>query len=608
MAAVYRLTCTATNTHGLSHEPLFRILHLNSDQSITAGVTTDLQFTLDYHDVSFHGSRDWISMTWDRIVETHGAKVHVNIVSASGIDFYHVHARHGGGVTLVVNVCFQRPGRHLIAVTWAVETNSLGLCTDEYVPHAHGVQQRNDDGVYPLLEHQFTVDVLDRQPAPPSQPLPLNVEAGRSAVCMKQAALLSAAPNAERLGWMGFDSSYALAESTSCCACAAGADAPLISWSQSGASSAMCEATTASASTVSSGVCATGGGCLAMSARAWPLGSRPPTASVLGSMAEFAVGQCLAVELAMSDALTGDPVTLGPYLGAAAHLFIVSEAEAQWPLAKHDHAYATIHFDRLDALSRQMCDDMSMVGTYPMPMPPEVLGPTIYALVRLPHPGAWRMYASVRRGGTLATAAFGWTAADPAHTPLAPPAAPLPVVTPGGAGDAETASCGGGGPLSDGSWWQRTAAASTVLPPVSDVGGSGGASSSSAGGLIVAGLVLTGAALLAAVLLGVKRMAQHKLGDYRCCTLATGGAAAVREEGPNCRQATDAAEASRAPPQTKPKPKQRGKAVELTVVASEPLGSSASSESEHLPRSKDEQYMQDLALLHRLGMLDRQPA
>ena len=53
-----------------------------------------------------------------------------------------------------------------------------------------------------------------------------------------------------------------------------------------------------------------------------------------------------------------------------------------------------------------------------MPMPPERFGPTIYALLRLPRPGTWRVYVSLRRGATLATAAFAWRAHAPG--PLAP--------------------------------------------------------------------------------------------------------------------------------------------------------------------------------------------
>ena len=153
---------------------------------------------------------------------------------------------------------------------------------------------------------------------------------------------------------------------------------------------------------------------------------------------------------------------LGPYLGAAGHLFVVSENEYDWPLAKHDHAYPHLQFSDLDDLSRALCDDMSTAGAlamtpsltcracighhcacgrvagpyrharlttsfptrmhlplsslstgeyprtlthphphphphpypageYPMRMPPSRFGPRVYALVRLPRPGGWRV-------------------------------------------------------------------------------------------------------------------------------------------------------------------------------------------------------------------------
>ena len=85
-------------------------------------------------------------------------------------------------------------------------------------------------------------------------------------------------------------------------------------------------------------------------------------------------------------------------------------------------ADASLNFGGLDHLSRILCDDVSMAGVYPMPMPPARFGPTFYALVRLPSAGRWRVYMSMRRGGTLATASFGWQAQ---HLPT-----PIPRDTP----------------------------------------------------------------------------------------------------------------------------------------------------------------------------------
>jgi hypothetical protein len=113
---------------------------------------------------------------------------------------------------------------------------------------------------------------------------------------------------------------------------------------------------------------------------------------------------------------------LGPYLGAGAHLFIVPVDQDSWEYAHHDHAYVSLDFGDLDSLSRTLCDDVSMMGVYPMPMPPERFGPSLFALVRLPLPGEWRVYVSFRRADTLATLAFLWHVDGPDHTPRPEPA------------------------------------------------------------------------------------------------------------------------------------------------------------------------------------------
>ena len=311
--------CYYRNTLGKSSVPLFRAVDHTNASHVTAGQPATLRFALQYFDNGDGGSLEWKPASWDRLVMTHGAKVHLNIMSASGRDFYHVHAQRGDGEVLAVPMQFRRPGRHLVAITWVIEVNAIGLCTDEYVPHAHGVDSSN--GLFPLLEHTYTLDVGAPAVFPRAPDAMVPLAADRSNVCMKRGFAIAAA--GERMGLMAYDDSYALDQSATCCECdtvraaARAVTAAETSHRSINATAAIFDAPPSArplGQCTANSTCAAGGGCLSLSARAWPLDD--DMARSWSSSAEagvFPVGACLAVEIRASDGATGDPITdLGP--------------------------------------------------------------------------------------------------------------------------------------------------------------------------------------------------------------------------------------------------------------------------------------------------------
>jgi len=85
----------------------------------------------------------------------------------------------------------------------------------------------------------------------------------------------------------------------------------------------------------------------------------------------------------------------------------------------HTHAYTQLDMERLQAdddrsasarMSRALCEDYEMGGTFPMPAVADPFGPTLETLIRLPREGAWLVYVTLNRGGTLVTTAMEWHA------------------------------------------------------------------------------------------------------------------------------------------------------------------------------------------------------
>ena len=236
--------------------------------TIAAGAASELRFRLQHRDVSHGGLlelRGWRNVSWEHLVMTHGARAHVNVVHSSGRDLYHLHALQGDGETLVVPIRFRRPGTHMVAVTWVIEFNRIGLCADEYVPHAHGVNSNR--GLYPLLEHNFVVDVAAghgaNMPRQSPSTLPVELSTREAIACAKRGQLLANDALATRLGFMAYEDSFAVAQSAKCCNCSSGAvashsrDTP-VETSPCGTD------------------CARGGGCMRVRAYAWPLGRPRP--------------------------------------------------------------------------------------------------------------------------------------------------------------------------------------------------------------------------------------------------------------------------------------------------------------------------------------------
>ena len=84
-------------THDGVDVDLFRAVPLSS--SLVAGQLSTLSFSLEYLDAgtwSSSATNEWTALAWSQLVEYHGARVHVNIVSADGDDFFHVHPEFTG--------------------------------------------------------------------------------------------------------------------------------------------------------------------------------------------------------------------------------------------------------------------------------------------------------------------------------------------------------------------------------------------------------------------------------------------------------------------------------------------------------------------------------
>ena len=151
--------CPTESTHNGRSVILFRVRPLVSIASadILDGLVR-LRFSLEYRAST---SATWQPLQWSQLVPTHAARVHFNAISADGHDFYHSHMEDTAADATVIEARLRlNTGVHLVAATWAVEASALGLCIDEYSPHAHGLPRSADASrVYPLLQTSWSVEV-----------------------------------------------------------------------------------------------------------------------------------------------------------------------------------------------------------------------------------------------------------------------------------------------------------------------------------------------------------------------------------------------------------------------------------------------------------------
>ena len=293
---------------------LFRGTPVSGPQPVVGQVST-LGFTLEYRDVCSElsqsnppictpGTDQWTLLRWEQLEEYHGSRVHVNVLSADGDDYYHVHPEYTSFVVkdtqtdLGVDITFLQPGLHMVTATWVVEISSLNLCTIERIKHAHGLS--NNAMLYPLLSATWTVDVASGSAAvdgggdklPPEQRLLATSQA--TLACGKPASIVGA--------YHTYNHSYELAESVTCCCSAASAE-------HLGTHTAHC-----------TDRCPAGGGCVRVAATATSLGAT--AVSTVAGETRYPAATCMAVTIEVSDAQTGESLTLSPYLGAAAHVYV----------------------------------------------------------------------------------------------------------------------------------------------------------------------------------------------------------------------------------------------------------------------------------------------
>ena len=276
------------------------------------GQVSTLGFTLEYRDVCSAlqsnggcvctpGTNEWKLLRWEQLVEYHGSRVHVNVLSADGDDYYHVHPEYtsfaveDNQTDLGVDVTFLQPGVHLVTASWVVELSSLNLFSIERIKHAHGVS--NNAMLYPLLSATWTVDVASGSDGgggklPPEQRLLATSEA--TLACGKPASLVG--------GYHTYNHSYELAESVTCC-CSAASDEHF------GTHTAHC-----------TDRCPAGGGCVRVAVNATSLGTS--AVSTVAGETRYPADTCMAVTIEVTDAQTGESLPLSPYLNATAHVYI----------------------------------------------------------------------------------------------------------------------------------------------------------------------------------------------------------------------------------------------------------------------------------------------
>ena len=286
---------------------LFRATPITGPQPVTGQLST-VGFTLEYLDVC--GTNQWTLLRWEQLEEYHGSRVHVNLLSADGDDYYHVHPEYTSfsvddtQTGLGVDVTFLQPGLHMVTATWVVELSALNLTTIEEIKHAHGLS--SNALLYPLLSATWTVDVaIGNDDAdggsgklPAEQRLLTTSEA--TFACGKPASVVGA--------YHTYNHSYELAESVTCCCSAASAE-------HLSTHTAHCTER-----------CPAGGGCVRVAAIATSLaevdGAVETSVSKVAGETRYPAAICMAVSLEVSDPATGEILPLNPYLGAAAHVFI----------------------------------------------------------------------------------------------------------------------------------------------------------------------------------------------------------------------------------------------------------------------------------------------
>ncbi|KAL1529331.1 hypothetical protein AB1Y20_000287 [Prymnesium parvum] len=444
--AVLALQCTARNTHDGQRVNLFRALPSASPSPVAGEPSTlRLQLQYDHIDVeAMHSAlepceapspqtrcpptlgRNWTSLRWDQLRASHAQQVHVYLLSADGVDFYHLHGAPSrlAAAGVEVEVTLRQSGPHLLVVSWAVDAPELGICTAEGVMHAHS----EGGGLFPVLMGQWSFEALPpRRTATPhaEREVSRRLPPLHSVACPHR-AVADEAHAAE--GVWRYDGPYKLCDGDDA-ACGEGCVRVSLTWRN-------------------------------IEARTPPSdGSLPYLLPFAGDpSARFPAGECLAVELQLTQADGGAPVDdLAPYLGAAAHVFIAPLVErgtaaepwlsftppdegGRMPMSGHAHAYPGVvewynekHVLRWrtrpwpDGEEMVLCEDERFDGQVPPRSLPPTFGPRLYGMVRL-HPSAgWRIFFNFRRADRLYAAAFDWMAEPTPPPSPGPPVRPPPL-------------------------------------------------------------------------------------------------------------------------------------------------------------------------------------
>ena len=180
----------------------------------TTVVGHSLRFALEYEGLG--GA--WLPVAWRELAPVHGSSLHLVITSDDGDDYYHVHPQGTEDGIVTAEVQFRRAGSHLVASSWAVKAEDLGVCVAEHVSHAHTA---DNDGTYPMITTAWRIEVVDPGlPGAKAAPAPA-LPPHRTEVCLKQGVSWDD-DQAEALGLVGIDSSYAPGQSAACCGASAG--------------------------------------------------------------------------------------------------------------------------------------------------------------------------------------------------------------------------------------------------------------------------------------------------------------------------------------------------------------------------------------------------
>ena len=453
LALVTGFPCRSWNTHDGKGVNLFRAVPLPGAPPVVGRLST-IAFELQYDHVDWVAADEadqacarmpsqqgcppvieprWTTLRWDQLVASHAMNIHAYILSDDGADFYHLHgtASDASATRFEVQAELRQSGKHLIVVSWVVEAEGLEVCTVEGVMHAHTT---GGPGLYPMLMDQWVFSSItgeEGEHSLPGLPQPtLRLEPLRSIACPKQA--VADPEDSASEGIWHYTGPYTTCSDPLTC----------------------------------------GSGCLiaALTWRSIEAPEPPPDATLpfllpFSADAAFPPGECIALELSISDVVSGEPVgNVAPYLGAAAHVFIAPLVERKTPggtpslsfapdpgarettatapkMSGHAHAYPervewynhaqvtrwrTRPPGQPGGEDKVLCEDVRYDGEVPPRRLPSAFGPNLYGMLRLHHAAGWRIFFNLRRADKLYTAAFDWRAKEMSPPPTPPPTPPTP--------------------------------------------------------------------------------------------------------------------------------------------------------------------------------------